>query len=55
MNSLKYLRSAILGSKDKGIRKSEFVATTNFFPSFCREFSKFEKQLKYDKPVNYLV
>jgi len=29
-HSLKYLRSATFGSKDKVIRKSEFVAKTQF-------------------------
>ena len=30
MYSLKYLRSITLGCKDKGIRKSEFVAKSQF-------------------------
>ncbi len=30
IHSLKYLRSAALGCKDIGIRKSEFVAKTHF-------------------------
>ena len=35
INSLKYLRSATFGSKDKVIRKSEFVAKTQFLCSIA--------------------
>ena len=41
IHNLKYLRSAIFGSKDIGIRKSEFVAKTQFLWKLLRSGSKY--------------
>ena len=42
MHTLKYLRFTTLGSKEIGIKKSEFVAKTQFLYNFSPGFENFQ-------------
>ena len=46
---MKYLRSATFGCKDKEMRKSEFVATTQFL---CKNKWKMEEKRESDNKVS---